>query len=36
MWNLTEVKNNSSFTDKQVVKKGAYTLLMALKNKSEE
>lgn len=34
--NLTEVKNNSSFTDKQVVKKGAYTLLMALKNKSEE
>jgi cobalt-zinc-cadmium efflux system membrane fusion protein len=31
-----EVKNSSTFTDKQIVIKGAYTLLMKLKNKSEE
>ena len=31
-----EVKNSSAFTDKQIVIKGAYTLLMKLKNKSEE
>jgi membrane fusion protein, heavy metal efflux system len=33
---LIEVKNNSAFTDKQIVINGAYTLLMKLKNKSEE
>lgn len=31
-----EVKNSSAFMDKQIVMKGAYTLLMKLKNKSEE
>ncbi|MES2519796.1 MAG: efflux RND transporter periplasmic adaptor subunit [Bacteroidota bacterium] len=31
-----EVKNKEAFTDKQIVIKGAYTLLMKLKNKSEE
>jgi membrane fusion protein, heavy metal efflux system len=31
-----EVKNKDIFTDKQIVIKGAYTLLMKLKNKSEE
>jgi cobalt-zinc-cadmium efflux system membrane fusion protein len=31
-----EVKNKAVFTDKQIVIKGAYTLLMKLKNKSEE
>ena len=31
-----EVKNNDVFTNKQIVIKGAYTLLMKLKNKSEE
>jgi cobalt-zinc-cadmium efflux system membrane fusion protein len=31
-----EVKNSGTFTDKQLVFKGAYTLLMTLKNKSEE
>jgi membrane fusion protein, heavy metal efflux system len=31
-----EVKNTDTFTDKQIVIKGAYTLLMKLKNKSEE
>lgn len=30
-----ELKNSSAFTDKQLVIKGAYTLLMKLKNKSE-
>ena len=31
-----EVINSASFADKQIVTKGAYTLLMSLKNKSEE
>jgi len=31
-----EIKNAPVFTDKQIVVKGAYTLLMALKNKAEE
>jgi cobalt-zinc-cadmium efflux system membrane fusion protein len=31
-----EVKNNDAFTNKQIVIKDAYTLLMKLKNKSEE
>jgi membrane fusion protein, heavy metal efflux system len=31
-----EVKNKDVFTDKQIVIKGAYTLLMRLKNKTEE
>jgi membrane fusion protein, heavy metal efflux system len=31
-----EVKNYSVFSDKQIVDKGAYTLLMKLKNKSED
>jgi membrane fusion protein, heavy metal efflux system len=31
-----EVINSASFTDKEIVIKGAYTLLMSLKNKSEE
>jgi len=31
-----EVKNGSQFLDKQIVIKGAYTLLMKLKNKSDE
>lgn len=31
-----EIKNAPAFTDKQIVVKGAYTLLMALKNKAEE
>ncbi len=33
---FAEVKNYEAFADKQIVIKGAYTLLMALKNKSEE
>jgi cobalt-zinc-cadmium efflux system membrane fusion protein len=31
-----EVLNKDKFTGKEIVIKGAYTLLMALKNKSEE
>ncbi|MCK9402658.1 MAG: efflux RND transporter periplasmic adaptor subunit [Chitinophagaceae bacterium] len=31
-----EIKNNRTFTGKQIVTRGAYTLLMALKNKTEE
>ena len=31
-----EIKNKGEFTDKKIVIKGAYTLLMKLKNKSEE
>ena len=31
-----EVKNNKDFMNKQIVIKGAYTILMKLKNKSEE
>ena len=31
-----EIKNNHTFTGKQIVTRGAYTLLMALKNKTEE
>jgi cobalt-zinc-cadmium efflux system membrane fusion protein len=31
-----EVINSASFAEKQIVTKGAYTLLMSLKNKSEE
>ncbi len=31
-----EVKNHNAFTEKQIVTQGAYTLLMGLKNKSEE
>jgi len=31
-----EIKNSTTFTEKQIVTKGAYTLLMKLKNKSEE
>ena len=31
-----EVKNNEGFMNKQIVIKGAYTILMKLKNKSEE
>lgn len=31
-----EVKNKNTFDGKQIVTKGAYTLLMALKNKTEE
>jgi cobalt-zinc-cadmium efflux system membrane fusion protein len=31
-----EVNNSSAFADKEIVTKGAYTLLMSLKNKSEE
>ncbi len=33
---LIEMKNNVAFTNKQIVINGAYTLLMKLKNKSEE
>lgn len=33
---FTEIKNKEAFTGKQIVVKGAYTLLMALKNKAEE
>lgn len=33
---FTEIKNPDSLSNKQVVVKGAYTLLMALKNKAEE
>ncbi len=32
----TEVINSAVFADKEIVTKGAYTLLMSLKNKSEE
>ena len=31
-----EVQNSSNFEVKEIVSKGAYTLLMALKNKAEE
>jgi cobalt-zinc-cadmium efflux system membrane fusion protein len=31
-----EVINSATFADKEIVTKGAYTLLMSLKNKSEE
>lgn len=31
-----EVINSAAFADKEIVTKGAYTLLMTLKNKSEE
>lgn len=31
-----EILNHQSFQDKKIVQKGAYTLLMALKNKAEE
>lgn len=33
---FVEIKNKHIFTGKQIVTKGAYTLLMALKNKTEE
>lgn len=33
---FVEIKNKNIFTGKQIVTKGAYTLLMALKNKTEE
>ncbi len=33
---FVEVINSASFAEKQIVTKGAYTLLMSLKNKSEE
>jgi cobalt-zinc-cadmium efflux system membrane fusion protein len=33
---FVEVINSGSFADKEIVTKGAYTLLMSLKNKSEE
>jgi cobalt-zinc-cadmium efflux system membrane fusion protein len=33
---LIEVQNSSNFEGKEIVSKGAYTLLMALKNKAEE
>ncbi len=33
---FTEIKNPQAFANRQVVVKGAYTLLMALKNKAEE
>ncbi|HEY1063536.1 MAG TPA: efflux RND transporter periplasmic adaptor subunit [Daejeonella sp.] len=34
--NYAEVINSAAFADKEIVTKGAYTLLMSLKNKSEE
>ena len=30
-----EIKNSTAFSGKQIVTKGAYTLLMTLKNKAE-
>jgi cobalt-zinc-cadmium efflux system membrane fusion protein len=33
---FTEIKNSEAFANKQIAVKGAYTLLMALKNKAEE
>ena len=33
---FTEIKNPEAFANKQIAVKGAYTLLMALKNKAEE
>ena len=33
---IIEIRNGAAFKDAEVVTKNAYTLLMALKNKSEE
>ncbi|MGN5953345.1 hypothetical protein ACP6L2_01900 [Sphingobacterium lactis] len=34
--NWTEIKNTTALKDKKIVNTGAYTLLMALKNKAED